>query len=372
MKLISKITSNPLLKKVIVWILTIIVIASFNSQNAFAHTPDFEVKTTEDILKFCEFFYEEYRLLGMDDLIDQHSQFPNLRACGILYNHVAWKSTHELRNIVLLAEIEKYLGSSSYIKERHIESSAIIPDWVKREARLWANDENQDMGFAFVIRTMLESGILELNKIERNCEENTICLKEGDFIKYSHYDKYGNNITIKHTVKSINNNEIILYIEKISDDGITKEQKSVDRKGLYKSDECCNYYEFVIPIPLSLGKKISDDIKIVSETTYTFENKEIKSWFATDLTGQNTKIIEQKTGLVFEYEYHQTKVLTVGEKTKITNTNFFDTKYNLETHETVIPKWWKKTTVWLLDGKISDIEYLQAMKNLISRNILRV
>lgn len=360
------------MKTVILGIFAIVVIASFNAQSAFAHEPEFEISTTEDILKFCEFFYEEYQLLGVYDLTLQHSQFPNLRACAILYNHVAWNSTHEARDIVLIAEIEKYIGDSSYIKERHIVISDIIPDWAKREAKLWIYGENQDLGFAFVVRTMLESGILKLDFIEKSCKESKICLSEGDFIKYSHFDKYGNSLTIKHTVESIDNAEIVLGIEKISNEGKIKEVLILDKEGLIKSKDCCEYYEFVVPTPISLGDSITENIKIVSETTYTFEGQEKQSWYATDETGQNTKIIDENTGLVFLFEHHETKVLSVGEKTEITDTNFFETKYNMEQHEIVIPEWWKKTTMWLLDGLISEPEYLRAMENLISRNIIRV
>ena len=62
----------------------------------------------------------------------------------------------------------------------------------------------------------------------------------------------------------------------------------------------------------------------------------------------------------------------LGEKTIITDTNFFDTKYNGKSYQTEIPKWWKITTKWLLQEKISESEYLRAMENLITRNILKV
>ncbi|BDQ30767.1 hypothetical protein NZNM25_14090 [Nitrosopumilus zosterae] len=359
--------------KTVIWgILGICIIFSFNAQSAFAHTPDFEITTTKDILKFCEFFYEEYQLLGIYDLTLQHPQFPNLRACAILYNHVAWNSTHEARNVVLIAEIEKYLGDSSYIKDRHIVISDIIPDWAKREARLWVNGENQDVGFAYVVRTMLEAGILKLDFIEKNCDGDEICMKEGDFIKYSHFDKFGNISTIKHTVKSIINEEITLTVEKTSDEGKIKEEITLEKNGLIKNDECCKYYEFVIPTQISLGDKISNNLKIVSETTHIFENQMKQSWYATDTTGQNTKVIDKNTGLVFLYEHHETTVLSVGEKTKITDTNFFDSKYNVEEHQIKIPDWLKKTTAWLLDKRIPEEEYLRAIENLISRNIIKV
>ena len=109
------------MKITIIGIVIIILIGSFGIQNVLGHQPDFgQVKTTEDILEFCEFFYEEYKKLGLDTLANQHQNFPNLRACANLYNHVAWNSTNELRDYVLILEIEKYLGTSDFVKERHL------------------------------------------------------------------------------------------------------------------------------------------------------------------------------------------------------------------------------------------------------------
>jgi hypothetical protein len=374
------------LKIKIFGIVAIIILGSFSIQSIYGHNPDFEVTTTEEILKFCEFFYDEYQLLGVDPLVQQHPNFPNLRACVILYNHVAWNSTHQAKDLVLISEIEKYLGDTSHIRERHIEYSDIIPDWIKKDAQLWINNEKQDVGFAYGIRTLLEAGVITLDFKERECLENEICFKENDFIKYSYFDKYGSNISLKHTVKSIKENnftvndseitskdsEIIIEIEKISQEGIEKEDIILNKEGLIKTSECCDYYDFIIPLPIKLGDSISENVKIIAETTYTFDNLVRESWVASDLTGQNVKIIDKKTGLIFSYEFHETKVLTVGDETKITDTNFFNTKYDMGLHQTQIPEWWKITTSWLLDEKISESEYLRAIENLISRNIIRV
>jgi len=374
------------LKIIILGIVLVVLIGSFNIQNSFGHEPDFAVSSTEDILKFCEFFYDEYQLLGAYDLFQQHQNYPNLRGCEILYKHVAWNSTHQARDIVLIAEIEKYLGTSDYIKERHLEHLGVIPEWIKREAQLWINDENQDSDFAYGIRALLESGVIKFNFTEETCYENKICVKEGNFIKYSYSDKYGNNESFKHTIKSIedtnftindnentvNNSEIMIEIEKISHEGRTKEGITLNSEGIIKTSECCQYYEYIIPLPINLGDSIPGNMKIVAETTYTINDQIRSSWLASDSTNQNIKIIDKKSGLVFSYKHHETKVLTVGEITKITDTNYFDVKYDMESHQTTIPKWWKITTSWLLNGNISETEYLLAIENLMSRNILRV
>ena len=357
----------------------LLAVVGFGSEKSYGHDPDFAVITTEDVLKFCGFFYEEYQLLGADALAQQHTNYPNLRGCVMLYNHIAWNSTHEGRNLVLVAEINKYLGDSSYIKERHIEYSEIIPEWIKREAQLWVNNENQDMGFAYGIRTLLEAGVISMNFNDRKCVEDKICLRENDFIKYTHFDKYGNSMSIKHTVTSIkdnefteNDSEINIEIEKISQEGITKEEMILNNEGLMQTDVCCKYYEFVIALPIEFGDSISEEMKINAETTYTWGNQARASWLASDMTGQNIKIIDKESGLVLSHKFHETEVLTVGDETKITDTNFFDTKYDMSMHEIAIPGWWKIATSWLLDERISESEYLRGIENLISRNIIKV
>lgn len=348
------------------------LISSFSLQNSYAHDPDFEINTSEDILKFCEFYYDEYELLGVESLTQQHPSYPNIRACVILYNHIAWNSTHQARDLVLLSEIEKYLGDSSYIKERHLEISNIMPSWIKKDAQLWIDNVNSDTDFAYGIRTMIQAGVIFSETKDRTCNENNLCFEERDFIKYSHIDKFKNVITVRHEVYSIDNDEIILKIDEASKEGTSTKQMNLNFQGLIKSEKCCEFYDYVIPMPIALGDVISKDLKILSETTYTVDNQIRPSWVARDSSGQNLKIIDKETGLVFSHEFHETKVLTVGDYTKITDTNFFDAKYNNESYNTTIPKWWKITTKWLLEEKISESEYLQAMENLISRNILKV
>ena len=372
MRLISKMSITRLLKILGIGIIVVVLLSVVSVQNIYGHDPSFRVSTTEDILQFCEFFYEEYQLLGIANLSLQHPSFPNLRACVILYNHIAWNSTHPARDLVLISEIEKYLEDSSYIKERHLEYSNNIPNWIKKEAQQWVDNVNQDTDFAYGIRTMINAGIILSESTERECDQGKLCFKKGDFIKYTHSDKYKNVITIKHEVDSITDNEIIIKVTETSKEGTKTSQLNLDWEGRIKTEVCCEFYEYVIPIPIKINDIIAKNLKVITETTYTVDNQAKQSWLARDTTGQNVKMIDKNTGLVFLYEFYETNVLSVGDKTKITDTNFFDKKYNGKSYQTEIPKWWKITTKWLLEEKISESEYLRAMENLISRDILRV
>ncbi len=357
----------------ILMLLIIGVVGVIGAPSAFAHDPGFEVKTTKDILKFCEFFYDEYIFLGVENLAEQHQRLPNIRACVILYNHIAWDSKHTGRDFVLIAEIEKYLGDAKYIKERHLKNYDTMPEWIKKDAAMWMRGEITDSRFAYGIRIMLEAQILNpsLNSTDRNCNENKLCVMKSDFMEYSHTSKYGQEITDRYTVDSINDNEILLKTEKISRDGKEMDSININNQGTISTNKkCCVINKFIFLTPISLGDMISTDLKITGDTTYEFKNNLYHVWIAQNSNKQDTVIIDKETGLVFSYNHIETDIVTKWWKTKLTDTNIFEKKYIA--HELVIPKWFKTTTMWLIDNLISESEYLNATENLLEQGIIRV
>ncbi len=362
--------------KLSTWIILIIaigLIGGIGIPSVFAHNPYFEIKTSKDILKFCEFFYDEYVLLGADTLAEQHPSFPNLRACGILYNHVAWKSTHMGRDIVLIAEIEKYLGDAGYIKERHIKNSDKIPTWIKNDAKMWVRGEVTDTLFAFGIRTMLENHILNpsLHNNDRNCNENKICIEKLDFIKYSYTNRYGQEITEKYAVDSVNTDEIIMKAERISREGKENTSISVNNDGMISTNKkCCVINKFMFLMPINFGDMISENLKVIGETSYEFNSKTHQVWIAQNAEKLDTLIIDKKSGIVFSDSHKEIGAITTWEKVELKDTNILEKKYL--TTELFIPKWFKTITMWLVDGLISESEYLNATENLLERGIIRI
>ena len=341
--------------------------------SVFAGDPDFEIKTSKDILKFCEFFYDEYVAIGAETLAKNHPNYPNLRACGILYNHVAWKSTHPARDKVLIAEIEKYLGDSKYIKERHLRSSSTIPAWIKNDAKMWVRGETDDVSFAYGIRAMLEDHILNpsLNNTDNNCNEGKLCITKSDFMKYSYSNKYGQDITEAYTIDSITDNEILIKTEKISRDGKEVASINIDNHGTIPANKkCCVIDKFIFLTPINFGDMITSDLKVIGETAYEFNGKIHQAWIAQDSEKQDIVIIDKETGIVFSHSHKEIDIVTKWEKTELTDTNIFEKKYL--TNELVIPKWFKTITMWLTDDLISESEYLNAMENLLERGIIRV
>ncbi len=341
--------------------------------SAFAHDPDFEVKTTKDILKFCEFFYDEYVFMGVETLAEQHQNYPNLRACVILYNHVAWKSTHQARDMVLIAEIEKYLGDARYIKDRHMRIFDAMPEWIKNDAKMWMQGKITDSRFAYGIRIMLEAHLLNpsLNNTNRNCNDYKLCIVKSDFMKYSYSNKYGQDITERYAVDSISDDEILIKTEKISRDGKEVEIINIDNQGTIPTNKkCCIIDKFIFLTPINFGDMITSDLKVIGETTYEFKNKSYQVWIAQNLEKQDTVIIDKETGLVFSDSHKEIDIVAKWEKIVLTDTNIFEKKYL--THELVIPKWFKTTTMWLIDDLISESEYLNATENLLEQGIIRV
>ncbi|GDY16380.1 hypothetical protein LBMAG54_12360 [Nitrosopumilaceae archaeon] len=341
--------------------------------SVFASDPDFEIKTSKDILKFCEFFYNDYIVMGAETLAKNHPNYPNIRACGILYNHVAWKSTHPARDKVLIAEIEKYLGDSKYIKERHLRNSSTIPTWIKNDAKMWVRGGIEDVSFAYGIRAMLEDHILNpsLNNTDSSCSEGKLCIAKSNFIKYSYSNKYGQDIKETYTIDSINDNEILIKTEKISRDGKEFASINMDNHGTIPANKkCCVIDKFIFLTPISFGDMITTDLKVIGETSYDFKGNAHQVWIAQNSEKQDTLIIDKETGLVFSDSHKETGITITWEKTELVDTNIFEKKYL--TNEVAIPKWFKTITMWLGDNLISESEYLNATENLLERGILRV
>ncbi|GBL41980.1 hypothetical protein EMGBD3_13480 [Nitrosarchaeum sp.] len=341
--------------------------------SVFASDPDFEIKTSKDILKFCEFFYNDYIVMGAETLAKNHPDYPNIRACGILYNHVAWKSTHPARDKVLIAEIEKYLGDSKYIKERHLRNSSTIPTWIKNDAKMWVRGGIEDVSFAYGIRAMLEDHILNpsLNNTDSSCSEGKLCIAKSNFIKYSYSNKYGQDIKETYTIDSINDNEILIKTEKISRDGKEFSSINMDNHGTIPANKkCCVIDKFIFLTPISFGDMITTDLKVIGETSYDFKGNAHQVWIAQNSEKQDTLIIDKETGLVFSDSHKETGITITWEKTELVDTNIFEKKYL--TNEVAIPKWFKTITMWLGDNLISESEYLNATENLLERGILRV
>ena len=365
------------MKQLGIGVIVIILIGGFGIQSSFGHEIDFTVKTSEDILKFCEFFYNEYELLGIDFLVNQHPQFPNIRACSILYNHIAWNSSHELRDFVLIKEIEKYLGSSDDIKERHFREFSTIPDWIKKDAQMWVDEKYKDSQFAYGIRMMLQNNVLSPaiidNMSNRVCTEEGLCIKETDYVTYPHTSKFGNTITEKFEVERIDSDGILINTKIISDEGIETNQFHLDKSVKIPDEEkCCETKKFLYKIPITIGQIIENDYQIIGTTDFAIEDLIRTGLIAQNLDESKLLLIDKETGILLSEKFEKTVITTNWERTSLIKTNIFQESVGIQFHDLKIPEWWKKTTSWWLEGKISNSEYIQAMENLISRNILIV
>ena len=358
---------------ILLTVLLLIGIASL--PNTFAHYPTFPVQTVEDILDFCEFYYDEYLYMGMENLLMQHPGFPNLRACGILYDHVAWSSTHPGRDLVLLAEIEKYLGDSRFVMERHLREFTTMPDWVKRDAQLWVSGMNKDSQYAYGIRAMLENKVLSPviidNTVNRNCDSK-ICLNEGDYVKYRHSNKYGDIVIERFEIIEKKSEQILISVQQTTSEKRQNFEFYLDYN-LHTSntEKCCNVDKFIFKIPLEF-EDTENTYNIVGKTTYPINKISREGVIAQTLDENHILVIDRETGLLLSAKHVKEGIVDVWEKTSLIETNVFQKSAGIKLENMKIPKWWKTSTMWFLEGKFSETEYLQAMEFLIEKNILRV
>ena len=353
-----------------------VVVGSFNTQSVLGHQPDFDVITAEDVLEFCEFYYEEYQLLGLNALLIQHPQFPNLRACSILYDHIAWNSQHQLRDIVLIAEIEKYLGSADFIQQRHSEFTE-FPDWIKKNARSWANGEVKDSSFAYAIRALIENNVVSPPIIDnisnRICNEDGSCVKETDYVIYSHTSKYKNTTTEKFEISRIDSDGILINSKKISEEKVEMNQFYLDENNKIPIEEkCCTTTKFLYKIPINIGQIIEGDYRVTGITNYDIGTITRIGWIAQNNDQGKLLIIDKETGILLSEKFEIIKPVTVWEKSSLIETNVFQYSVGIQLHDMNIPKWFKTSTMWFLDGLILESEYIQALEYLIGEKIIRV
>ena len=376
MKLISKNWKIPLLKIAVILIISVIVLGSVSTQSIFAHQPDFPVQTPEDILKFCEFFYDEYDLFGLDGLVDLHPQYPNLRACAILYNHIAWSSTHQARDIVLIAEIEKYLGDSSFLKERHIKVFNSMPPWVIQDTKRWTDGHYKDSLYAYGIRALIENNVISPkivdNVSQRLCIDG-LCAKETDYVTYSHTSKFGNTITEKFEVEKIDQNGITINSRIVSEEGIKNHHFLLDEDSRIPIDEkCCRTEKFLYSTPIEIGDMIDEKYQVYGTTTYPIGNLLREGVIAESQDKTKVIVIDRQTGLLLSEKFEKTEIATNWEKSSIIQTNVFEKSEGIQYHGLKIPAWWKTSAMWFTDGLTSEDEYIQALEYMIERRILIV
>ncbi len=365
------------MKIAVIGILLIILIGSISTQNVSGHQPKFIPTTAEGILEFCAFFYEEYKTLGEANLANQHPNFPNLRECVNLYKHVAWNSTHQLRDVVLIAEIEKYLGDSDHVKERHLREFSSMPDWIKNDVKMWADGNSKDSQFAYGIRAMLQNNVLSPPIIDnisnRVCNEDGLCMKETDYAIYSHTSKFGNTITEEFKIEKIDTDGILINIKRISEENIETSQFYLDEDTKIPVEEkCCKTVKFIYKTPIEIGESIEEGYKIIGTTDFP-----IGKLVRVGLVAQNqdkTKIlvIDKEIGLLLSETSEKTVITTDWEKSSLIKTNVFQDSVGIQHHGLEIPKWLKTSTMWFTEGLTSEEEYIHAVEYLIGKKILIV
>ena len=398
--------------------LAVSLILGFTIPSASAHYyDDSKIKTVDDIVDYCEFFYEEYKLIGQNGLYLQHNYEPKLRFCVNLYSHIVWPTDHPDRTRILVSEITKMLGSSGYIKERHVEGFATLPDWIKTDAMLWVSKQITDSRFAYGIRAIINAEIISppiIHPMEDRFCNDVICVEKEDFVKYAVSDNYHKDTVIeKYTVSQVSLTQVKIDFEKTSREGRENIEITVDQGGsLYdilrafdndairchlgstpvkvdgvpkcqdnesgritQSKSPYAPHKFVYPIPIEIGDKIdgvNGELTVTHEVLTSFKHLQRDAFVARDSTGKYSEIIDAETGLILSSKFEDIIVIPVWEKTELIDTNIFEKQVGIQLAELVIPEWWKQNTSWVLDGLITEADYLNALEFLIGKQIIRV
>ena len=356
-------------------------------QPAFAHfyPNDVTVITPEIALDFCEFFYEEYLLLGPYALQLQHPLFPRIRSCIDLYQHIVWNLDHPDRDRILIAEIEKKLGNSEHVKERHNEDFDSIPTWIQTDAKMWVMGEIRKAQYAYGVKALINADVIVPKALDmsdiRNCDYATMCVLDGDYLMYSITDNFEKDIvTIKHTFSEESPTKFKVIEEKISKDGKEISEFYLNpltglTDKLTEEDTCCVAYSFWHTTPIISDTVFSSDkqLRITEyETTHTFKELYRDSFIATDQFETYVETIDKETGIILTAKQNDYDIIPLWEKTELIDTNIFFRERGIQLAELEIPNWWKDNVMWYLDGIISETEYLKAMEYLVENRVIKV
>ena len=398
--------------------LAVSLILGFTIPSALAHTyDDSKIKTVDDIVDYCEFYYDEYKRLGERTLYLQHNYEPKLRFCLKLYSHIVWPTEHPDRTRILVSEITKMLGSSGYVKERHLGGFATFPDWIKTDAKLWVSKQITDSRFAYGIRAIINAEIISppiIHPMENRFCNDVICIEKADFVKYAVSDNYHKDTVIeKYTVSQVSLTQVKVDFERTSQEGRENIEITIDQGGslydilrtfdddtiqchlgstlvkVYGVPKCQDNdsgrvtqpksshtpHKFVYPVPIEIGDKLdgtNGELTVTHEVLTSFKHLQRDAFVARDSTGKYSEIIDAETGLILSSKFEDIIVVPVWEKTELIDTNIFEKQVGIQLGELVIPEWWKKNTSWFLDGLITEADYLKALEYLIGKQIIRV
>jgi len=397
--------------------LAVSLILGVTIQSASAHFyDDSKIKTVDDVINYCEFFYDEYKRIGKSDLYLQHNYEPKIRFCVKLYSHIVWPIDHPDRTRILVSEITKMFGSSGYVKERHLKGFTALPDWIKTDAMLWVAKQITDSRFAYGIRAIINAEIISppiIHPMEDRFCNDVICVEKEDFVKYAVSDNYHKDTVIeKYTVSQVSLTQVKVDFEKTSREGRENIEITINQGGslydilrvyddtvqchlgstLVKVDgvpECQDNdsgrltqpksshtpHKFVYPVPIEIGDKLdgtNGELTVTHEVLTSFKHLQREAFVARDSTGKYFEIIDAETGLILSSKFEDVIVVPVWEKTELIDTNIFEKQVGIQLGELVIPEWWKKNTSWVLDGLITEADYLKALEYLIGKQIIRV
>ena len=340
----------------------------------YAHEPNFTIRTSEDILGLCNFFYEEYNLLGAENFKDHHKLFLNANICPTLYENIAWYSNHPQRNYVLLDEIQNQLNTNSnYLKEKHLKSS-LVPVGFEKKAKLWVAGEIRNTEFLNAIEEISNFDFSKQEKIqyERICSNLDSCLKENDYVKYTITNQKGEKGIIKFEILDIESNEVIVGSKPTTttigiETTINNEKENVEiqlnkQRQIPKSFQHQYIDRLIFTTPVKISEKIEDEFYVIGNAEYNIDNTIRDGYLADNQKGKLIKI-DKKTGLILSLKYEDKESNEFFEM-ELESTSIFESIMFVEYKQTVIPKWFKDNVEWYLDEIISEKEFLNSIKYL--------
>ena len=332
----------------------------------------FATSDPENTVQECGILYPELEVLGKSKFLERHMHNPNIRSCLTLYNDISWFSDDPDRNDRLIALLGKSIITKQ-VRDR-LDRTENIPEWIKDDATRWHQGKELDSTLSYGIRFLINSKMIAdpINRSDQpRCNTNQICTIKDNYIRYSIKDSQSHDVTnLTHTFGPPANIITVASVE------TTKKNKTldsfhIDSEGLVGHTQ--QYYRFVHKIPVKTGITINSEyeIKTADEIIFPFKNQQRDAVIAWDKTKQYQEVIDKQTGIVLFAKYTD-RIKKTQWTAELTDTNAFSEEIKIQYDEIRIPSWFRDPVKWWIEGKISDVEYLNNLSYLLQNKIMQI
>lgn len=352
-------------------VLVLVVLGIFLTLSAKSVQAETSITPTKvKVIQSCEKIFPDLEKIGVQKFRQRYQYFENFWNCTILFNNPIWYSDDPNR----IEKLSQLLDNPKAALKSQ-SSKAVIPDWIKADAKRWQEGKDDVtillQGIKYLANNNMVQNSLAVNV--NSCESAT-CKGDDKFVTYSIKNSNDQDVlTLTHTFHDESNNSLTVITDQVTKTGKTINAMNLNKAILVNSAtmQCCDYHDFIRK-SISSESKIPKNliVQVTSEVVYPFKDQKRDALVAKDPTGSYYETIDKQTGIIIFAKY-QDRIKKSEWKAELLGTNMFVNETKLQDSKT-IPDWFTRVAQWWAEGKITDSDYVSSIIYLMKLNVLRV